>query len=117
MPAPSKDVSPKPPEAEPAGCLSIIARLIWIAGGNFVLLILLAFIVQKRTFSSLDVAFWIVVVALLFIRFADIKWLHGTGTESQPATMSDFGRYAALLLILAGGAWAVVHIALLLLVR
>jgi hypothetical protein len=115
MPGPAKDVSPKPPEAEPAGCLSIIARLIWVAGGNFALLILLAFIVQQKTpFSSLDVIFWAVVAALLFIRFADVKWLHGTGSESEPATMKDWWRYARLLIAIAGGAWAAAHVVLLL---
>jgi hypothetical protein len=82
-----------------------------------VLLLLMAFIFQKRAFSSLDVVFWAVVMALLFIRFADIKWLHGTGSESEPATMKDWWRYARLLFVVAGGVWAVAHALLLLLRR
>jgi hypothetical protein len=117
MPGSSKDVSPQPPEPEQAGCLSIIARLIWLAGGNFALLILLAFIAQKSGFSSLDIVFWAVIAALLFIRYADIKWLKGQGPDVQPATMRDWAKYARLLLIIAGGAWAAVHIVVLLLFR
>jgi hypothetical protein len=83
-----------------------------------VLLILLAFIVQQKTaFSSLDIVFWAVVAALLFIRFADIRWLHGTGSESEPATMKDWAKYARLLFVLAGGAWVALHALLLLLRR
>jgi hypothetical protein len=118
MPFPPRDAVPPPKQTGQPGCLSIIARLIWVAGGNFVLLILMAFIVQQKTaFSSLDVIFWVVVAALLFIRFADIRWLHGTGSESEPATMKDWARYARLLLLIAGGVWAIAHALLLLLRR
>jgi hypothetical protein len=118
MPFPPRDAVPPPKQTGQPGCLSIIARLIWVAGGNFALLILLAFIVQQKTaLSSLDVIFWVVVAALLFIRFADVRWLHGTGSESEPATMKDWWRYARLLFVIAGGAWVIVHALLLLLRR
>jgi hypothetical protein len=114
MPGPAKDVSPKPPEAEPAGCLSTIARIIWIMVGNFALLVLVAMIAMKRGFSFLDGVFWAVTAALLFIRYADIKWLKGQGSDGQPTTMKDWGSYARLLIAIAGGAWAAVHVVLLL---
>jgi hypothetical protein len=117
MPGPSKDVSPKPSEAEPAGCLSTIARVVWIMLGNFALVVMLGLIVLRKSFSHLDAIYWVIVAALLFIRYSDIKWLKGQGPDGQPATMKDWGRYARLLLVLAGGAWAVAHIALLLIVR
>jgi hypothetical protein len=117
MPGPSKDVSPKPPEAEQAGCLSTLARIIWIMVGNFALLVLVATIAMKKGFSVIDGAYWLVVAALLFIRYADIKWLKGQGPDAQPATMKDWGRYARLLIVLAGGAWVVVHVVILILVR
>ena len=118
MPGPSKDVaSPKPPQAEQAGCLSTITRIIWIMAGNFALIIMLGLVVLRKSFSHLDAIYWVVVAALLFIRYADIRWLKGQGPDAQPATMKDWGRYARLLLVLAGGAWAVVRIVLVLLVR
>jgi len=109
MPGPDRTPASQPQRPAQAGCLGIIARLIWIAAGNFVLLISLAFIVQKRTFSSLDIVYWAVVAALLFIRYADIRWLHGTGDDSGPATMRDWVKYARLLVIISGCGWAVVH--------
>jgi hypothetical protein len=117
MPGPSKDVSPKPPEAEQSGCLSTIARVIWIMVGNFALIVLLVLIALSKSFSFLDAVFWAVMAALLFIRYADIKWLKGLGPDAQPATMKDWGRYARLLLILAGGAWVVAHVVILLFIR
>jgi hypothetical protein len=117
IPNPSKDVSPKPPEAEPAGCLSTLARIIWIMVGNFALLVLLVLIVQRRSFTYIDLIFWAVVAAVLFIRYADIKWLEGLGADAQPATMKDWTKYARLLIIVAGGAWVVAHALLLLLRR
>jgi hypothetical protein len=118
MPAPSGGAAPVSNQPPQVGCLSIVARLTWIAGGNFALLILLAFISQQRAdFSRMDIWFWAVMAALLFIRFADVRWLHGTGSESEPATMKDWWRYARLLFLIAGGAWVVVHALLLLLRR
>ncbi len=114
---PWQDLSPKPPEAQQSGCLSITARIIWLMVGNLTLVMLTVIIIQKRAFSFIDVVFWVVVAALLLIRYADIKWLKGLGPDAQPATMKDWGRYARLLLILAGGVWAVVHVAILLFVR
>ena len=117
MPGPSKDVSPKPPDAEPAGCLSTIARVIWVMVGNFALLIFMGLIVQKGTFSVLDIVFWAVVATVLFIRYADIKWLRGIGPDLQPATMKDWAKHARLLTIIAGGVWVLAHALLLLLRR
>ena len=117
MPDPSKDAVPNTLQAEPAGCLSTIARVMWILVGNFALLILMVLIVQKGTLSFLDIVFWAVVATILFIRYADIKWLKGIGPDLQPATMKDWGRHARLLIIIAGVAWVVAHALLLLLRR
>jgi hypothetical protein len=85
--------------------------------GNFALIVLFVLIVQRKSFSFLDIVFWAVVATVLFIRYADIKYLKGLDPDAQPATMKDWGRYARLLFILAGGAWAVAHIVILLFVR
>jgi len=84
--------------------------------GNFALVVLLGLVVQHGSFSYLDAIFWVVVGALLFIRYADIKWLKGLGADAEPATMKDWAKYTRLLLLIAGGAWVVVH-ALLMLFR
>ena len=112
MPSPSKDVSPvvpAAPVAEQPGCLSLVARIIWLMVGNVVLLGLAVKIVLSRGFSLYDIVFWAVVGAIVFIRYADIKWLKGLGADAQPATMRDWVKHARLLLIMAGGVWVIVH--------
>ena len=106
---------PPAPPAESAGCLSVIARVLWLALGNIALLFLLVPIALGRRFSYLDVIFWGILVALLAIRFADIRFLRGQDADGAPATMADWRRYAVLVVAIAGGAWTVVHIILLLL--
>ncbi len=116
MPDPSRGAAPTPSQSGQAGCLSTLARLIWIMVGNFALVVLLGLIVLRKSFSYLDAIFWAVVGFLMFIRYADIKWLKGQGADAQPATMKDWGKYSRLLVIVAGVAWALAH-ALLLLIR
>jgi len=77
--------------------------------GNVVLVGLVVKIMLSRGFSFFDIIFWAVVAALLFVRYADIKWLKGLGSDAQPATPKDWGRYARLLTIIAGGAWVIAH--------
>jgi hypothetical protein len=117
MPAPSGGAMPSPSQPEQAGCLGTIARIIWIMVGNFVLVVVLGLVVQRKSFSQLDVVFWVIVAALLFVRYADLKWLKGLGADAQPATIKDWVKYARLLVVIAGGAWVAVHALLLLLHR
>ena len=107
-----RETGPQTP-AESVGCLSIIARVLWLALGNMALLFLLVPIARARSFSYLDVIFWAVVAALLALRFADIRFLKGQNTEGGRATMVDWRRYAVLLTAIAGGAWVVLHTVLL----
>jgi hypothetical protein len=85
--------------------------------GNFALVILLALVALKRRFSVLDIAYWATLGGLLVIRYADVKYLKGLTTNVQAATMRDWGRYARLLFMIAGGAWAVVRLVVLFLGR
>ena len=113
----SKEPVPQEPQSPQAGCLSTIARIVWMMVGNAALLVLVALIALKRSFSALDIAYWATVVALLVIRYVDIKYLKGLTTNVQPATMKDWSRHARLLFMIAGGVWAVVRFAVLFLGR
>ena len=116
MPGPSVPDTPRYLPAEQPGCLGLLARLVWLLVGNVALLVVLVLVVERKSFSFLDAIFWAIVAVQLFIRYADLKWLKGLGADAQPATKKDWGRYAKLLLIIAGGAWVIAH-ALLLLLR
>lgn len=97
-----------------AGCMTLLLRVIWIMAGNVVLAYLAIPIYQHRGFSLYDLVYWLVVATLLLVRFADIRYAKGLTTDGTVATMKDWRHYAVLLASIAGGAWAALHIVLLL---
>jgi hypothetical protein len=117
MPVPSGGAAPTSAQPEQSGCLSTIARVIWIMVGNFALVVILGLILQRGAFSYLDAIFWATVGAVLFVRYADLRWFKGLGANAEPVSMKDWAKYARILFIVAGGAWVVVHALLLLLRR
>jgi hypothetical protein len=100
---------PHTPQAEPSGCLPTIVRLIWLAAGNAFLVILAGLIIQKGTFSHLDIIFWLVVVSMVLLRYYDITRLEGLTAESEPANLGHWRRYAILLVLISAALWALTH--------
>jgi hypothetical protein len=90
------------------GCL---ARLFWMFLGVFALVISAILIAQKpwRRVSAGDVVFWAIAVALLCVRYADIKFLGGETATAQPASMRDWRRYAVLLTGVSVCLWVLAH--------
>jgi hypothetical protein len=93
------------------GGLGVIARLFWMFFGNAILFISIIFIFQHEDgmFHSADVVFWITVVALVFVRYLDIKFFGGLTATGLPASMSHWIKYTILLLICSTAAWALAH--------
>jgi len=91
--------------------LGVIARLFWMFFGNVILFISIIFIFQQedRVFHTADAVFWITVVALVFVRYLDIKFCSGLTVTALPASMSHWKRYAILLLICSTAIWALAH--------
>jgi hypothetical protein len=96
---------------EGTGCFALIFRLLWIIVGNLVLLFLAVLIAQRKGFSALDLAFWAVVGALVLVRYIDITRLKGLTTDSQPATIRHWRRYAVTLAVISVALWALAHVA------
>ena len=92
----------------PAGCL---LRLFWMIIGNVILLSCAYGIVQHHSsFLSLaDVLYWVVVGFLLAARYVDIRHLHGTTADGDPATMNHWRRYATIVGVVSAGLWLVSH--------
>lgn len=105
----SDKTSPDAPQAEPSGCLPIIVRLLWLAAGNAFLVVLAGLIIQKGTFSVLDVLFWATVGSLVLIRRYDITRLEGLTAESEPANLGHWRRYSVGLLLVSAAIWVVAH--------
>jgi hypothetical protein len=100
---------PQPPQDEPSGCLPTIVRLVWLAAGNAFLVIMAGLIIQKGTFSVLDILFWALTGSLVLIRYYDITRLEGLTAESEPANLGHWRRYSVLLLFISAAIWAFAH--------
>jgi hypothetical protein len=91
---------------------SLLVRVFWMLLGNLILLISTIFIIQGENwkFHTVDVVFWVAVAVLLLARYLDIKFYKGLTTTDQPASMVDWRKYAALLLIISTAVWVLAHV-------
>jgi hypothetical protein len=89
----------------------VIARLFWMFFGNAILFISIIFIFEHEDgmFHTADAVFWITVVALVFVRYLDIKFCGGLTATGLPASMSHWIKYTILLLICSTAVWALAH--------
>ena len=94
-----------------SGC---VIRLAWMAIGHVVLFFAIIFIVRDNPgiASAYDAVFWGGVLAILGLRYIDIKWLNGlTATGNEPASMTHWRKHALLLLIIGLVLWLGAHAA------
>ncbi|HNX49630.1 MAG TPA: hypothetical protein PLS53_04450 [Thermoanaerobaculaceae bacterium] len=104
--------NPPPVSAGQHSGLGCVARFFWMAAGNAILAFLLVFIAQRQGLSLTwrDAAYWLVVLALLAVRLADIRWFGGRTTDDAPATMSLWRKWAPLVVIACLVLWAIAHL-------
>jgi hypothetical protein len=112
MPETKKQSSPNQPlvpqQEQAGGCL---LRLCWMLFGNIALVASAIFISEHRTsfLSGADVAFWGIALALAAIRYVDVAHCGGRTASGQPATMSTWRKYVALLGAFCAAIWAAAH--------
>jgi hypothetical protein len=102
--------APEQTSYDPAsGCL---LRLFWMMLGNLALLAAAYGIVENSaaSFGLADVFYWAIVGALLWARYADIRYMNGRTAEGQPATMAHCQRYAVILVAVSTGLWIIAHV-------
>ena len=96
-----------------AGSGGCLLRLGWMLLGNFVLALTAIWIVQNvhglLSFSLADVIFWAAVVAMIAMRYADIR-NGGQTSDNKPADMGHWWRYSLVLVPVAAGIWIVAHL-------
>jgi hypothetical protein len=82
-----------------------------MALGNGALLLLAAHIAVSRQgfLTGIDLAFWLTVVFLLAVRYVDITGFHGQTATCEPATLTHWRRYAAVVPLLALALWLAAH--------
>lgn len=102
--------APEEVSYDPAsGCL---LRLFWMMLGNLALLAAAYAIVvnSASTFGLADVFYWVIAGSLLWARYADIRYMKGRTADGEPATMSDWRRYAMFLVAVSAGVWIAAHL-------
>ena len=90
---------------------SLMVRVFWMLFGNVILLVSAALIFQRKDwmFHTADIVFWGTVVALVLTRYLDIKLYNGLTAGGEPASMSHWRKYAAVLLIGSMVVWVLLH--------
>jgi hypothetical protein len=93
-----------PANSSNLGCL---VRLGWMVVGNLALVLCLFGISQHswQIINSTDVIYGITVVALIALRYVDVRYCAGTKSTGEPATLADWRAYSQRVLLLAAAAW------------
>lgn len=105
--APSDKIPENRPPPAPTSALGLILRLTWMAYGSLALPLLAVLIVQGGDFSALDVAFWALVGALVWVRYIDVTRFGGLTAEGEPASLQDWRRYTGYLFGASSFLWVV----------
>jgi hypothetical protein len=94
-----------------SSALGLLARLFWMLIGNAILVISgVSILHNEKGFHIADAIFWITVAILIPVRYLDIKLWEGGTSTGRPATMTDWRRYAVMLLGIGGGIWLILHL-------
>jgi len=104
--------STEPAASKQDSIAGLLARMFWMLIGNMVLVISIIIIIQHKgpMFHAADVVFWVTIAALILVRYLDIKFWGGMTAAGGPATIANWNRYAAALLIGSVGVWALSHV-------
>jgi hypothetical protein len=96
-----------------SGIWAILARPFWMFFGNFILLISAAhmFVGENKQSHVSDIFFWGAVLALIVVRFLDIKFLNCQTATGAPATIKHWRNYAILLIVIAAVIRSAAHFA------
>ena len=91
------------------GCLPALVRLVWIFGG-ILLLYAALFVAQRKGGLLADLGLFALALALILVRFIDIKYLKGETMDNKPAGPREWRRYALIMMIAAGLLYALAKI-------
>ena len=83
-------------KGDAASALGCLMRLTWLLGGNIVLGALTLNKLEQPpwTFTPGDLLFWLLVAAVVGVRYVDVKRFGGTTVSAAPATNRHVARYA-----------------------
>jgi hypothetical protein len=89
--------------------LGYLARFIWMLIGPAVAIIslMVMFQNQQSRFSSADAVLWCAVVACVVLRYIDVSRLNGLKATGEPASITDWLRYAIVVVAVALVLWGI----------
>jgi hypothetical protein len=88
-----------------SGCLT---RVVWLTAAPLSLLLLGVLIARKGNgaLSAESIAYWVIVMVALGVRYLDIVRFRGETIDGAPASQQDWRRYRVRLPAVALVAWA-----------
>jgi hypothetical protein len=96
-----------------SGILALLARPFWMFFGNLILLISATnILVGEGEISYVpDLFFWSGVIAMVLVRFLDIRFLDGLTATGKPASLKHWRRYTFFLALVSAAIWSAAHAA------
>ena len=97
-------------QSEGTSGLGMLVRLLWMLIGPAVAVMVVVQIFTKRAdFGKYDIAFWCLVLLMLAVRYADMRFLNGRTGTGEPATPQNYRVYAIRLLAITVIGWVALH--------
>jgi len=86
-----------------------LARAYWMLVSNVPLMFLLVAIGSRKFASPVgpSIAYFLVALSVIVVRYADIRYWNGTTADDKPATMAHWRRHTLILIIGSSCAWLV----------
>jgi hypothetical protein len=92
-------------------CLWLLAIFFWSIIGHAILIFQVMQIVKRGAiFTRLDIVYWITVLAMIAVRYCDIRYFRGITLMGQPAAMRNWKKYVMYLIIISAAAWILSHL-------
>ena len=87
-----------------SGCLT---RSVWMFGGNGLLAYLVFYVIHHPSRSAVipGLIYAGTIVAMIIVRYADIRFLGGETAEGKPATLAHWRKYSIILIVAALIVW------------
>jgi len=110
-PVPTPSATPSLETARPTRLLGLLLRIFWMIAGNAALALSGLYIAQQHggLFSVAAVCYGIIAAMLIASRYTDIVRYAGTTAYGQPATLTDWRRYAAGMVAISAAGWLAAH--------
>jgi hypothetical protein len=92
-----------------SGCL---VRLFWMGIGNVALALCAVAILSHRGdfLSAADIVYWVLVPAMIVVRFVDIRKFGGRTAAGEPASDVHWRRYLVFVIVGSSALWAIAHV-------